>query len=157
MCILKIHKYGTRECLDLVSQLWGGVGWCAQQNRAWKFVKKEMVLQSPQDPRFLHLHNLQGNRAGTEPAQTKELHTLEHGPSTLVEKLKVHVVNPMDWTQASVIQLYSSVSYGKPLMLQIQIKREGTQKMKTFREQRKLQESCKLLSWENGRYIVSLK
>lgn len=61
-----------------------------------------MVLQSPQDPRFLHLHNLQGNRAGTEPAQTKELHTLEHGPSTLVEKLKVHVVNPMDWTQAAV-------------------------------------------------------
>ena len=105
---------------------------------------------------------LRGNWAGTEPAQTKDLHTLEHGPSTLVEKLDVHLVNPIDWTQAAVTDHLFSVLLLSELRKTSNVtnpnKKEGNTENEDF--QRAKESFRKAINYYPERmeeYIVSLK
>lgn len=78
--MLKIHKYGTRECLDLVLTViggWGdvldktGVKICQGRDRALLLYSMRAQILKP-------LHPPGKESTETEPTQTKDLHTLEH-------------------------------------------------------------------------------
>ena len=155
MCILKIHKYGTRKCLDLGLTVmgWGRVMCPAKQSM--KICQERDGPSVSTRPQILTLAQPSGKLSRNWTSSDKRAshtwtQTFNSGGKAQSARCKPHGLDTR-CSDRPLIQLHSSVSYGKPLMLQIQIKREGPQKMKTSREQRKLQESCKLLSWENGR------
>ena len=140
------HTYGVG---------WGGVMCPAKQRM--KICQERDGASVSTRPQILR-----GNWAGTEPAQTKDLHTLEHGPSTLVEKLDVHLVNPIDWTQAAVTDHLFSVLLLSELRKTSNVtnpnKKEGNTENEDF--QRAKESFRKAINYYPERmeeYIVSLK